>query len=144
MFVAGTLSNLRASCQTSSMWSSIMSTRSQSRIGPVHLFPGALVTFLYPAYPWPAQFDLGELLQSGTAVSLPAVGYQNAYCLVHGATANLCTDCGRHPNRYRDYITDATGADPHSMRLFVANPIPADVALARSVVRNYPCCLPPS
>ena len=37
-------------------------------------------------------------------------GHQNAYCLVHGATANLCTDCGRHPTRYRDYIASATGA----------------------------------
>ena len=28
---------------------------------PVHLFPGALVTFLYIGCPWPAQHDLGEL-----------------------------------------------------------------------------------
>ena len=100
---------------------------------PVRLFPGALVTFLHPTCPWPAQFDLGELLRSrlawGPEVSLPAVGHQNAYCLVHGGTANLCTDCGQHPARYRDYIVDATGADPHRMRLFVANPVPADVAL---------------
>ena len=55
---------------------------------PVHLFPGALVTVLHPDCPWPAQFDLGELLQSrlawGSAVSLPTTGHQNAHCLVHG------------------------------------------------------------
>ena len=106
--------------------------------GLVHLFPGALVTFLHVGCLWPAPHDLSELLQSrlawGEATGLPASSYANAYCLVHETTATLCVDTGHHPARYRDNIAFATGADPSRMRLFAATPAPPD-----SAIQGVPC-----
>ena len=105
---------------------------------PVHMFPGALVTFLHPGSLWPAQYDLAALLQSrlawGDAAIPPTPRYANAYCLVHNEVATLCVDAGHHPVRYRDNIAFATGADPSRMRLFAAAPPPDDSGL-----QGVPC-----
>ena len=99
----------------------------------VHLFPGALVTFLYADSLWPAQPDLGELLQSrtawGTPVTLPAPAFADAYCLVFRGVASLCVDVSGVPFRYREHIARVSGADPHLMRLFAASPGVRDAAV---------------
>ena len=99
----------------------------------VHLFPGALVTFMYADSLWPAQPDLGELLQSrtawGTPVTLPAPVFADAYCLVFRGAASLCVDVNGVPFRYREHIARVSGADPHLMRLFAAYPGVRDAAV---------------
>ncbi|CAE7721597.1 unnamed protein product [Symbiodinium sp. CCMP2592] len=100
---------------------------------PVHLFPGALITFLHADCPPPTRFTLGELLQSpdpwGAEVRLPTPAVIEACCLVHKGPARLCVDATRYPMAYRDAIAATTGADPTRMRLFAATPQPDDVAL---------------
>ncbi|CAE7643945.1 unnamed protein product [Symbiodinium sp. CCMP2592] len=106
---------------------------------PVHLFPGALVTFQYPGQDAPRKHTIGEVLQQremwGRQADLPRVAFSEARCLVHKGPARLCVDATRQPMRYRDNIAGVTGADPARMRLFAASPAPADVA-----VLGVPCC----
>ena len=105
---------------------------------PVQLYQGALITIVYAGAALPAQYALGDLLQSrlawGTPMRLPQPSYADARCLIFQDETRLCVDAMRAPPGYREVIAQATGADPQRMRLYAAALRESDAA-----VQGVPC-----
>ena len=101
--------------------------------GHIHIFPGMLISFRLADQEHEALYSLGQLL-----LFLDGWAETPEWPEPHFGTANLLVHCGRtslfsvnppEPTRYRELIGEATGAEPHRMRLFAATSQSNDAAL---------------
>ena len=107
-----------------------------------------LISFRLADQEHEALYSLGQLLLFldgwAAAPEWPESHFGAANLLVHGGRASLFSANPPEPTRYRELIGEATGADPHRMRLTAAAPPAQRRSSKWSSMPHSHCSQPPA